>query len=164
MQRGRAEIGELARVLAEGAARLARLRFGGHALAGARALDPAQQAPGLAARVDVAGPAVAGRDQREHAPGRVGFRSARETRRDVTGDAQHVLEHVLGPPEDVAVDLLEQVAAHAALRLEAHEPGVVDQPGRVRLESHEPALGREAGERRARVVVRRGGQAQRSAG
>ena len=169
VERRRGQVLQVGQEAAEGPCGLPGLGLGRGPLRRARALDPRHEPPGLARRVHVVRDALVGRDEREDpAPG-VGGALAREARGHVAGDPHHVLHHLVGVVEDVAVDLLEDEPAPAGPRLERRDPGVVDEAARVRLEREHRAGDGEAGEGRGRVGRRRdtrraGRHAQRSRG
>ena len=139
MERRRGQVAQVGQEAAEGAGGLPGLRLGRGSFGRARALDPRHEAPGLPRLVSLVRGAVAGRDEGENPASGIGGAVAREARRDVARDTHHVLHHLVGVVEDVAIDLLEHVAAPAGGRLERRDPRVVDETARVRLERDERA-------------------------
>ena len=122
----------------EGLARLGGLAGGLDGFKGLGALDEEEAAPDVAAAVAVVGPAVAGGDDREHAPG--DLRDAGQFLADVSGDAHDVVHHGVRILEHALVDLLVDVTdAHPGLVV-GGGVGLVDMPDLARLSMEDLAV------------------------
>ena len=126
MQRGGGEIGELLHKKAKGLSCFQGLSGGFHRLIGANVFHIDVGTPVVALIVLVEAVAISGRNQDEHLARDVRFLGSHEFLADMSRHPIYIVHHLQGLGEDLAIDLLMDVAHFVAPLLIGRRVGLVD--------------------------------------
>ena len=124
VQARRGQVGKLLLEAAERAGRLERLPGRRGCLIGVRMINEAKSAPGFSLRIHVPVAPVLRRNQLEHAAGSVGLAGC--LRAQMRRHALDILHHGGRIAEDIAIDVLQDVACGRARPMALHAVGIVD--------------------------------------